>query len=289
MPALWIILYSLFVILLLLAQALALGALLFDQRARLRGAALLQESRRCREGMLAEADLAALPAPVARWLRTSGVLGKPMPASLRLRQSGRFRLGADKPWMPLRALQYYSLDPPQFLWFVRMRLGGLPLIGGGDFYTGGEGQVSMRLYEIFHLADSQGEKLNQGELLRYLSEIIWFPAAALTPAISWQARDDSSAAATIRHGETTASAVFHFSPDGLPSCITAERYMGLGPEATLEQWETPLWDFREFQPGAAYGTLTLPAAGAALWRLADGELRYVELEILEIEYDPAGV
>jgi hypothetical protein len=285
----WVIPYTIFVILLLAAQALALGLMLFDQRARLRGHSLLEGGRRFKDGPVDEADLAGLPAPVARWLRYCGVPGAPVPRGVRLRQRGRFRLGADKPWMPLRALQYYTLDPPQFLWFTRMRIGGLPLIGGGDFFSGGRGQLSIRLLEFIRLADASGPKLDEAELLRWLSEIIWLPAAALSPAIEWEALDDSRARASIRHAGSEASAVFHFNAEGCVSSISASRYMGFSGDARRENWVAPVLGWGEFEPGAGYGRMRLPSIAAALWRLPDGDLAYIELEVTQISYDPADI
>jgi hypothetical protein len=51
-----------------------------------------------------EQDLAALPAPLAGYLR-AGALGGPQPHSLYATFSGRIRSGADQPWMPSRAVR----------------------------------------------------------------------------------------------------------------------------------------------------------------------------------------
>jgi hypothetical protein len=51
-------------------------------------------------------------------------------------------------------------------------------------------------------------------MLRFLGEIVWFPSAALSPILTWEAIDGTSARATMRHGGLVESAVFAFSDEG---------------------------------------------------------------------------
>jgi hypothetical protein len=64
-------------------------------------------------GVVTEEMLADLPEPVRRYLRYTGVVGRPFPGTIRLRQNGRMRAG---PWLPLEAEEYYSVQPPGFVW-----------------------------------------------------------------------------------------------------------------------------------------------------------------------------
>ena len=63
-------------------------------------------------------DLEKLPPPVRRWLEVSGTVGRPRATTVRLEQRGEMRTGPDKPWMPVAAEQYFSVDPPGFVWSV---------------------------------------------------------------------------------------------------------------------------------------------------------------------------
>lgn len=56
-----------------------------------------------------------LPEPVQRYMAYTGVLGKPWIDTVRIKYAGRFRMAADKPWMPMTATQSYTTDPPGFL------------------------------------------------------------------------------------------------------------------------------------------------------------------------------
>ena len=69
-----------------------------------------------------------LPEPVRRYLTYTGVVGKPWIDTVYLKQAGRFRQGADRPWMPLSAEEYYTTDPPALVWNARFKVAGLPLL-----------------------------------------------------------------------------------------------------------------------------------------------------------------
>ena len=62
-----------------------------------------------------------LPKPVQRYMAYTGVVGKPWINTVRVKQVGRFRLGQDRPWMPMRAVQYYTTNPPGFVWKARFK------------------------------------------------------------------------------------------------------------------------------------------------------------------------
>ena len=49
-----------------------------------------------------------LPEPAQRYLNYTGVVGKPWINTVRIKYTGIFRLAADKPWMPIKAEQFYT-------------------------------------------------------------------------------------------------------------------------------------------------------------------------------------
>ncbi len=56
---------------------------------------------------------------------------------------------------------------------------------------------------LFTLFDVRGEELDQGAMLRYLSEMIWFPIAFLGDNITWQEIDERSAQVTFHDSGTS--------------------------------------------------------------------------------------
>ena len=227
--------------------------------------------------IVTEADLAELPEPVQRWLRWSQVVGKARPATVRLKMEGQFRTGEDQGWMPFTSEEYYTTDPPGFVWSVRMNAAPLLAIVGRDRYTDGVGDIEMRLLGLIPVADKRGGDLNQGALLRYLNETMWFPAATLSPYITWAARDATSAVATMSYGGVTASATFVFDAQGQLTTMTALRNNDAKGRAL--PWSTPLNAYGEFNG------VRVPLGGEAIWAYETGDFTYIRLRVTELEYD----
>jgi hypothetical protein len=228
--------------------------------------------------VITEADLAEQPEPVGRWLRYSGVVGKPMPRAVRLKQQGEFRLEG-RGWMPFEAEEYYTTNPPGFVWVVAMRMLPLVSITGRDQYRDGEGSMKMRLSSLIPVVNERGGMLNQGAMLRFLNEIMWFPAAALSPYISWQANDENSAIATMTYGGVTAPATFSFDDEGRLIDMVAERYNDA--RDGMQIWSTPITGYGEF------GGVRIPIGGVGVWKYGSGDFPYVRLCITDVEYDVA--
>jgi hypothetical protein len=122
-------------------------------------------------------ELAALPPPVRRWLESSGVVGKPRVRAVRLRQRGGIRTAPDQAFMPADAQQYFAVDRPGFVWRVRVRMWRVLPVVGRDTYLEGRGRMRIEAASLVPIVDGTGDKLDQGTLLRYLGETIWFPSA----------------------------------------------------------------------------------------------------------------
>ena len=259
------------------ASSVAVGRAAFERRIGREVEDLLAASAAAESTHVTEADLAGLPEPVQQWLRWSRVVGQERPTTIRLKQEGRFRTGEGRGWMPFTAEEYYTTDPPGFVWTTTMRMAPLLSIVGRDRYVGGHGSIEMRLLGLVPVAAADGPELDQGALLRYLNETMWFPAAVLGPSITWEAIDATSARATMSYGGVTASAIFVFDGEGRPVDMVAERYdLGRG---RLETWSTPIRAY------GAFGGIRIPTEGEGLWRYDTGDFSYIELRITEVEYD----
>ena len=141
-----------------------------------------------------------LPEPVQRYLAFSGVIGKPWIDTVRLRQSGRFRQSANQSWMPVTAEQTFTTKPPGFVWKARFMMAGLPLMSARDAYQDGHGHMYGKMAGLLTLFDARGPQIDQGTLLRYLGEMVWFPTAFLGENISWLAVDENTAQVDPTHG-----------------------------------------------------------------------------------------
>jgi hypothetical protein len=150
-----------------------------------------------------------------------------------------------------------------------------------DRYIAGHGLTAPKLLGLIPLGTASGPEIDAGSLQRYLNETMWFPAAALSPTITWESIDVNSARATIQDGGLRVSAVFVFDTAGRLVTLTADRYRTIGDQFILTPWETPIRAYGEFSG------VRVPVAGEGVWKLDTGDFAYIDLRVTEITYEPA--
>ena len=238
----------------------------------------------------APADPSARPRPVESvpkvvrlWLEHSGALDRPPVQRVELRQQGRLRLAWDGGWMPFRAVEHFNTRAPGYAWSVEVAVLPVLKLYGRDQYLDGRGAVRVQALGWLPLSDAKGPAVDQGSELRYLAEMAWFPSAALGENVRWSAGPDASAVATLTDHGRSASATFHFGPQGELLSVDALRYLD-GPDgATLEPWHVDL------DPASQrdFNGLRIPARSQVTWRLKKGDFHWLELELTELRADPA--
>ncbi len=179
----------------------------------------------------------------------------------------------------MTATQDYSVDPPGFVWDARVEIAPFLPVRVVDAYESGRGSLRAHLLSTIPVASSDpGPELNEGELLRYLGEAVWFPTALLPDAgVEWTAVDEGSARATIRDGETTASLVFHLDDEGLVKRVTAaERYRQ--EDGDYAPWTGHFGEY-ERRDGMA-----LPSKAAVEWNLSEGDCQYWRARLESVDY-----
>ncbi|MCK4577528.1 MAG: hypothetical protein KAU50_01980 [Candidatus Marinimicrobia bacterium] len=144
-------------------------------------------------GVMTAEECNGLPLPVRRYLEYSGVIGKARIQTVRLKQTGHFRTKADQPWFPIKAIQFIRPDDIGFVWLGKITPFPLFTISAKDKFLNGEGNMLVKLLSIKTIADAKGPEVDQGELLRYLSEAVWYPSAFLSANVEWEAVDEHSA------------------------------------------------------------------------------------------------
>jgi hypothetical protein len=224
--------------------------------------------------IVTEAMLAGLPEPARRYLRHAGVVGTTIPRLVRLTQRGRIRSSTEAGWMAFEADETYSTNPPAFVWRASFPTPLVPVVLGRDEYLEGSGSIVMKMLAIVPVADAHGSELGAAGLMRYLNEMMWFPAAFLGANVKISPVDDASFAVSITDRGMIAEAVLFIDAEGQPTNFRALRF-NTGSN-TVEAWETPITAY------GTYGGLRLPRTGSAVWKLASGDLDYIELEVLTV-------
>jgi hypothetical protein len=147
------------------------------------------------------------------------------------------RPGPGQPWMPLEAEDHYSVRPPGFVWAGTARLGPLAVARARDMYAEGHGRMLVRVASLWPVADASGGQADQAAMMRYLSEMMWFPAAFLAGNISFEAVDDTSALVTLTDRGRTATATLFFDAQGRLTGFVAKRYRA-ADSSDPETWST---------------------------------------------------
>jgi hypothetical protein len=231
---------------------------------------------------ISEETFAHLPEPVQRYMRWTGVVGKPWIHTAYVRQEGKFRMAADKPWMPMKAEQVFTVDPPGMAWRARFKMFGLPLFRANDSYRDGQGHMFGKAAGLFTIFDDRSEKLTLGTLTRYLSEMIWFPIAYLGDKVTWTAVNNNSADVTLSDHGRTASGRMVFDELGRPVTFETMRYREMNSEYVLAPWHTPNLEYGE------RGGLNIPVRGQVYWDMPEGKLVYGDFRIVEVVYNRPG-
>lgn len=231
-------------------------------------------------GLITDSTIKDLPLPVRHWLRNSGVIGKTQIRSAVISQSASMKLRPDqKDWWSATALQNTYTPVNGFTWQVDVRRNAFLHFYGQDECFNGNGSMVITLNGWFPVVNAKGPKIDEGSMQRYLGEIVWCPMLALSPEISWEALNDSTAKATLRINDKEASGTFYWDQDGKLLKFTALRYMGNEPEAQRREWVLEVREHRSFQG------IRVPAKMTATWMLDSGPWTWLELELTEVKYD----
>jgi hypothetical protein len=175
-------------------------------------------------------------------------------------------------------------DPPGFVWWGRLPLGAALWIDARDRCLGGKGGMRVSLESSITLFDRSGGEIDQGSMLRLLSDLVLLPWVLRDERyVSWEAIDARSARATLRVGSTAVTGVFAFGADGFPTGFFADRFLDTGsgtPE--LLPWSGEYDDYREV---AGYW---VPHRFVGYWHRAGERIPYADFRLHTPEYEPEG-
>ncbi len=231
------------------------------------------------ESVIHEDEIRDLPPPLQKWLRWSGVIGRPRLTSVHLIQKGAMRLKPEQT-DPMISLSEQLIFPQQnaFIWRVQTRMAGLPVLGRDMFYEG-KGSMWISLAGLIPVVNiAHNSRINQSALQRFLGEIIWFPSAVLHPSLVWRQIDEHSVEATMNWAGTQGSGVFHFLADGRPYRFVAHRFKDVQDEKPLE-WVADIDVYRDFEG------LQIPSRVKATWMLPSGPFTWFEMEITDARFN----
>jgi hypothetical protein len=259
----------------------AVGALAWDRTTGREVARLVRRDGAVRRdgGRYDPSEIAALPAPVARYFALVLTPGQPLVARARLEQRGTFATAPGK-WAPFTAVEHFSVSPPGFLWDARIRMAPLVTTRVRDSYVGGAGSMRAAVAGFVTVADQRGTpEMASSSLLRYFAESAWLPTALLPSAgVRWAAIDDSTARATLGDGPTTVTMDVHFGPAGEIARVTALRHRDVKGAPVLTPWEGRFTDY------VRMNGMLVPGSGEVGWIVDGAWTPYWRGRTLRAEY-----
>ncbi len=236
-------------------------------------------------GTVTKEEVDKLPKPVQKFLEYSGTIGKKKFKNVRLEQKGALRTHfTDKwrheersRWLPFKAVQFISTNPPGFVWYATIKS-----FKSADVLMDGKGTIStnnMGFKKNDHIA---GKEVDEGSLLRFIAEMIWFPTAMVNDYITWEAINDTSAKATIKVQDKSVSGTFIFDKEGKIINFIGERHFHAKEDHHIPgKWETPVEKYKEVSG------IKIPSFVKGIWDFDDDtkQLLFSESFISDVQYD----
>ena len=232
-------------------------------------------------------EIEGLPDTVRRYLIFMGVVGRPRDWAFCATLRGRVRLGPDQSWMPIEAEQYdTALEVARFFHMKARLFGVLPVLAR-DTYVKGHGRMLVKALDLFTVADGQGYEFDLGELVTYLNDaILLAPSMLLGPNTEWAAGGSDAFDVALTDGELRVTARVVIDERGaVRSFETMDRFVqdpfDRQHRLVRARWTTPVVGWQN-QSGRQ-----LPTGGSAVWHLAQGDFKYVEIQFSDVVFNIA--
>lgn len=216
--------------------------------------------------------LTGLPEPVQRYFRHILKEGQPYISYIRLKHNGQFKTSQDKEWENIKGEQYFTASKPGFVW-----KGTTAMFTARDMFIADKGRLVVSFFSVYNIVNENGKKIDQGELLRWLGESIWFPTNLLpSEFLYWTPIDQYTAKMIFTYNGLSLFYIVSFNEIGEITQLETKRFMG---EESLETWIGKISNYKELNG------LRIPTTIEAIWRLPKGDYSYAKFNVTELDYD----
>ncbi len=221
-----------------------------------------------------------LPGPVHRYFKHVLKDGQGYINIARIRQSGSLRSRENQKWMPLKAVQYFNAESPAYIWVASAKSSPFFWISAVDKYFNSRASMTIKPFSLFTITKASGEEMEVSSLIRYISEMPWFPTSLLpSEDLKWEPLDDSSATAVVNCGEVTLRVIFYFNKTGEITKVSSEgRFRFSEGEYSKETWTGYFKKYKEIND------IKVPTEIEAEWNLKSGDFKYFRANLEKIEY-----
>lgn len=236
------------------------------------------------EEILIESGISHLPAPVQRYIKYSGAIGKPIPKNFYIEfDAEMFRNPGDKP-MKSVSRQYNFIQNPVRIFFMESVMLFIPFHAFHS-YKNQNATFIVRVASLFNAVDLAGGELTSAETVTLLNDICLFaPAMLIDRRFTWEVINPLSSRVTFTNGRYKVSAMLYFNDKGELVNFVSDDRSALQNDGTLRRarWSTPVRDYREFE-----GRRVL-TYGEAIWNYPEGDFTYGKFTLKNIRYNVTG-
>jgi hypothetical protein len=231
--------------------------------------------------VLTEADIAELPAPVQRYIRVTGFLGRPQVSNVAVYFDTEMFSAPGSSGMRGPSIQYDRQDGPKRLFFMKTKMYGLPVTVLHNF-EGLEASMRVRVASLFTVADVKSQELARAESVTILNDwCLYAPSWLIDKRLSWTAVNDNSASVAFQNGPHKVSATVYFNDAGELVNFVSEDRSALQNDGSLRRarWSTPMSDYQSFEGRR------LATKGEAIWNYPEGDFTYGKFLVRNIRFD----
>lgn len=240
------------------------------------------QGRESLPGVLTPEEIMHLPAPVQRHLQVCGYVGheKIMNAEVQWADS-HIKMKPGGQWMPLKTIQYNSVNPPFRIAYMKAMIMGLVPFEGRDLYAEGQGHMLGKIANLKKVFDEKTPQIAQSALVIILAECLLIPGYALWEGITWEAVDEQRARATLRHKGHEATGTFFFDEAGLMVGFECRQRYYQDPRKgpVLKPFKASVGGYRR------QGDHQVPSTLVAAWELETGLYEYWKGTIKAVRYN----
>lgn len=227
--------------------------------------------------VVTETDLERLPAPVQRYLRYAGVVGRPEVADLYAVFDGDFARNPSARAMKIHAEQYSFFDPPSRFFLMQS-----PLFDAYHRYAAANATMSVKAFSLFPVVHARGAEMTRSETVTLFNDMCLLAPATLTdPAIRWEHVDARAVRAIFTNAGNTISAILTFAPDGrLIDFTSVDRSQTSDGNVYIRcPWSTTIHSYGDFHG------FRLPSEADAVWHEPAGDFVYAHFHVRDIRYN----
>lgn len=229
---------------------------------------------------ITETDLAHLPDAVRRYLRRSGVIGRPAPQNMRVvLDADMYRKPGQAP-MRAQSVQYTFFGRPTRIFLMRARMFGVP-VRALHIHRDGAATFTVRAASLVTMVDQSGPQISAAETVTVLNDMcLMAPGSLLDPRLAWSAIDATTARVVFTNGSHTVSATIEVNDDGeLVTFWSDDRPDSSSGEFVPMRWSTPVTQYRDVDG------LHLMHRGGAVYDRPDGPFMYGDFTVRSLAYD----